>query len=164
MLTQVELKELLDYSPITGKFTWKISTGRVSKGMEAGRINPGNGYIDIGIKGRMHLAHRLAWLYITGDWPKACIDHVDSNRKNNAFSNLREATYTENNYNAVKREDNTSGVKGIYWHAKRKKWTARTMVNGKRHHIGYFDELIEATQAIQEFRAIQHGAFCNHGK
>lgn len=89
-LTQDELTQLLDYAPDSGLFRWKIDRGTVRKGDAAGTFYEGRG-IKIAINNYNYLGHRLAWLYVTGKWPKHGISHLDRDKKNNAFKNLKES-------------------------------------------------------------------------
>ena len=125
MITQKELKELLHYDPGTGVFVWKniITANQKKNGDVAGGYDD-KGYIKIRINYKHYLAHRLAWLYVYGEWPSKHLDHINRNPSDNRISNLREATHLENNKNASKRKDNTSGYKGVNWHARNKKWIA----------------------------------------
>ena len=95
-LTQAELKALLHYDPETGKFTWLEQRGRQKAGDEAGAYSEALGYLLIGINGTRHYAHRLAWLYMTGEWPENVIDHEDRNGANNRFANLKSVTQKRN--------------------------------------------------------------------
>lgn len=137
MLTQKELKELLHYDPDTGLLT------RIKQNSIAGGREP-NGYIRISVQGRRYLAHRLAWLYMTGEWPKEFIDHDDRIRDNNKWDNLFEATNQENQRNQSLRRDNTSGVTGVVFHKDRGKWSARIRITGKYLTLGYFIDKFEA--------------------
>lgn len=100
-LTADEVRGLLDYDPETGLFRWrKPGKGRISCHRRfTGYVNK-KGYVIIGIKYRPYLAHRLAWLWMTGDWPRGQLDHKDRNRSNNKWHNLREATSSEQNLNS----------------------------------------------------------------
>jgi hypothetical protein len=123
-LTVERLKELLHYDPETGVFTRKLLRGAKRAGAIAGSAN-WKGYICIHINGRNYRAHRLAWLYVTGNWPYAQIDHVDRDKANNKFANLREATNKQNHENLDRRrKDNTSGHRGVYWYKPYRRWMA----------------------------------------
>lgn len=98
MLTQEELKRMLHYESETGIFTWKINKrGPVKRGDVAGKTN-GRGYRVIKIDGAYYYAHRLAWFYITGNWPKET-DHINRVKTDNRMVNLREVTHSLNNRN-----------------------------------------------------------------
>lgn len=155
MITQQELKELLHYNPDTGIFTRKKSNNK------SGTLTY-SGYIRILIKNKPYYAHRLAWLYIYGYFPKM-IDHIDNDRANNSLHNLREVTDTENSCNLRIRKDNKSGIKGVSWFKRDKNWRARIQLNKKNIHLGYFDDINDAKNAIIEARIKIHGEFANHG-
>jgi hypothetical protein len=146
-LTFERLRELLNYDPATGEFTWKVAIGKkVRAGNVAGNINH-KGYRIIVIEGRPHRAHRLAWLWMNGVWPKKNVDHINRVRDDNRITNLREATDSENQHNRLKQRDNTSGHKGVSWHARDKRWLARIGVSGKVVRLGRFQSVEEAAAA-----------------
>jgi hypothetical protein len=159
-LTQEQLRDLLHYDPETGIFRRiKIVApqSRVCIGDVAG-CNDGHGYIRIkigGNAGRAYGAHRLAWLYMTGEWPKCEIDHIDLNPSNNRWSNLREANRSTNIANTRKRSDNRSGVKGVYWNEEGRKWRAEINAHKRRIFLGAFSSLDEA-KAAYEAAALEH--------
>ena len=143
MINQRELKELLHYSPETGYFTWILSIGKVKKGDIAGTLT-NDGYIMIGVNKGLYLAHRLACLYMTGVWPKEQMDHGDHIRSNNKWDNLTEATNSQNQRNAGKRKDNTSGITGVRWDKRFSKWRALIKTNGRTKNLGLFIDKFEA--------------------
>lgn len=124
MITQEQLKLILNYDPETGEFNWLVKPrNRASIGGVAGHLRK-NGYREISIKGKKYYAHRLAWLYMTGSWPKEHIDHINGNPSDNRFCNLREATRSQNMHNQGVCSNNTSGYKGVCWHKSNQKWEA----------------------------------------
>lgn len=128
MLTAKRAREVLDYDKISGFFTWKYPiNNRIKVGDIAGYVT--QGYWRISVDGTTYLGHRLAWLHVTGEWPKVHIDHDDTNRSNNAFKNLREATVSQNHFNIGLTASNTSGFKGVSWFKQRRKLRARITVN-----------------------------------
>ena len=141
-LTSDTLKQLLEYSPITGKFTWKVRRnghgGGVRPGDIAGKTNPVSGYIAIGVNGGLYLAHRLAFLYMTGEWPKKQVDHIDRDPANNAWRNLRPCTNKQNCENLSLRSDNKTGFAGVYWITRMQRWIAEVHHHGQRIHLGTF--------------------------
>ncbi len=149
MLTAVHLREILDYDPKTGIFKWKQSGPGKRPDRIAGTLES-KGYIRIMIDGKLYRAHRLAWLYMTGEWPKEEIDHVHGNRADNRWSELREATPSFNRQNQREtRSDNHSGFLGVRCMkglVRSKPWQAQIMVEGKNKHLGYYSTPEEANE------------------
>ena len=143
-MNQSELKELLHYDPDTGVFIWLINHDRWL-GKVAGCAD--NRYRRIKIKGKKYRAHRVAWLYITGEWPKDQIDHINGNGHDNRFVNLREATYRENTRNKAIFRSNTSGHHGVERSANGQKWRASISFDGRRRHLGLFSDKNDAIKA-----------------
>ena len=158
------LHKLLEYNPDTGVFTWMVERGgRTARvGSPAGSTDK-RGYKSIRINRRIYYAHRLAWLYVTGENPSLQIDHINGNRSNNRMSNLREATSAENNYNVSIPERNTSGIKGVSWDKKSQKWRAQISVEGSHLYLGLFRSIEDAAEVVREARCRLHGEFANHG-
>lgn len=133
MVTQRRLREIFTYEPATGAFRWRINRPpRGFAGQIAGNDN-GRGYIKISIGGKRYYAHRMAFLYMTGSVP-AEIDHINENKSDNRWVNLREATRSQNNANV-------SGRKGI--RSRHGRWYARF----GHKHLGTFATKAEALQA-----------------
>lgn len=161
-LTQERLKELLHYNPDTGLFTWLISTSnRVKAGTIAG-CQHGNGYTKISVDGSRYFTHRLAWFYMTGEFPIQ-VDHEDGVRNNNRIKNLRAATNAINSKNHRTGVNNTSGVMGVSWCKRKSKWTVRIQANGKYLNIGYFPNIEDAI-AARKTAEIEYGYHENHGR
>jgi hypothetical protein len=126
-LTAEYVRSILRYEPSTGKFYWRHrdSLTKSLNARDAGRkagYPTGKNKWGIQIDGRPYLAHRIAWLYMTGQWPTNILDHKDQNGKNNRWNNLREADHTQNSRNRKRDVRNKSGRKGVYWHKQHKKW------------------------------------------
>jgi hypothetical protein len=154
MITQERLKKLFHYDPSTGFFTRLISMGTASKGSISNRRDR-YGYISIQIDYKDYLAHRLAFLYMTGKFPEIDIDHKDSIKHHNWWDNLREATESQNQQNLKKaRVDNKStGLLGSSFY--KGKYVSKIMLNGKSKHLGYFNTAIEAHERyVEEKRKI----------
>jgi len=159
MLTVERLRELLKYDPETGIFTRKVANSRrVKVGDEAGTLST-SGYVQIRIGYQRYSAHRLAWFYMTGDWPDQNIDHINCIRDDNRFANLREATFAENSGNASKRSDNSSGFKGVFFNKRTGAWMAAIQVRGKKQHLGYFGSAASAHAAYCVAAVRAHGVF-----
>lgn len=144
------LKELFEYNSETGLFIRKISCGRQKAGVIAGTLMKDKKYVAIAIDGELYYAHRLAWLYMTGEWPKDLIDHIDIDGKNNKWVNLRETTNAQNLRNRKANKNNTTGVKGI--HKNKDGYMVRIC-------IGTYKTLEEATQIYNKAIAFYHGEF-----
>lgn len=160
-ITQEELKAVIHYDELTGLFTWiNPSIYKPSLvGKVAGHVDF-YGYVVISVNRKIYKAHRLAWLYMTGNFPKNLIDHVNGIKSDNKWVNLREATYSDNRQNIRKpKTGNTSGYLGVYWHTRDKKWRACIKVDGKNKYIGNYDDPKIAHEAYLEHKRKSH-EFC----
>ena len=154
-----QLRELLSYDPETGIFHWAKKNGKIYRyGKIAGTKNS-QGYCQIMIDLIIYRAHRIAWAYVTGEWPQHEIDHINGDRLDNRFVNLRKATRWQNAVNQGQRKNNTSGYKGVTWHSQAKKWAARIMVNRKSIRLGLFDDPKEAYAAYCTAAIFYFGEF-----
>lgn len=151
-LTQELLREIVDYDSKTGIFRWKPRAGRSfgkAVGAKAGCLTK-KGYHHIMVCGERHFAHRLAWLYMTGEWPSFQIDHVDGDKQNNAWSNLRKASPSDNKANCPAYRTNPTGLKGAYWYPRLAKWVAKIRRDGHLYHLGYFETKEQAHDAYAQ--------------
>lgn len=159
IITQEELVSLFNYDPLTGVFVRKVKVCNKSKlGEVAGTINA-CGYLAISIYKKIYLAHRLAWLYMTGEFPKEQIDHINMNRQDNRWCNLRIANKSENMSNRSKQVNNTSGYKGVYLRKDTNKYVARINVNGLCKILGNYKSAEMAYQAYIKAAKKYHGEF-----
>lgn len=151
-----QLRSIYHYDMQTGHFTWRVAgSGRVV-GKRAGSVGSA-GYRHMKAFGRQVLAHRLAWLYVTGKWPRDMVDHINGNRDDNRFANLRECDKTQNHGNAV-RKPNSLGYQGVA--RKGRRFVARIHYRGHSRILGNFDSAEDAHEAyVQEHRRL-HGEFC----
>lgn len=148
MITQKELKELLDYDPNTGVFTWKETrSGGCIKGKTAGSLKKDTGYIVIRINRREYQAHRLAYLFTKGYFPEYQVDHRDGIRSNNKWENLRHVTRVCNLQNTKVYSSNKSGFPGVCWNKACNKWKAYIMINQRSINLGHYDDVLEAALA-----------------
>jgi hypothetical protein len=159
-LTQERLKELLSYDPGTGVFHW-IARNGAAAGSYTIRGNKKE-YLRISIDGKRYQAHRLAWLYAYGEWPKDQIDHINQNGIDNSIANLREVTSKENYKNRPIPKDNKSGHIGIYWHSSMEKWAANIGINGDQISLGFFKSKVDAI-IVRKMAEYEHGFHENHG-
>lgn len=145
------LREVLDYDPVSGQFRWKVQLSpRGSSGSLAGSQRP-SGYIQISVDGEQHYAHRLAWMYVTGSFPKEHVDHVDGKRSNNAFKNLRECNRRENGQNR-----SSASVKGCTWDKQKGKFRAQIGVDGKIVNLGLHSTMEDAQSAYASAKRELH--------
>jgi len=159
MLTAERLRALVEYCPQTGDFRWKVYRAPNAKaGDVAGVIAP-DGYIQIYIDNRPYKAHRLAWLWMKGEWPSLTIDHRDTVRANNKWENLREASQAQNSANCGKRSINTSGYKGVCFDRSKRKWMAQIQIAGRCKHLGYHATPKDAHDAYATAANALHGEF-----
>lgn len=157
-LSAALVRELFDYDQATGVLKWRISTGqRAQAGDIAGTVD-GNGYLAVGLFAKRYLAHRLAWVYVHGEWPNI-IDHRNGEKQDNRIDNLRDVSHLENNQNQRRAQrKNKSGYLGVSFHKNRGKWIAQIAKNGKSAYIGCYDTPEEAHVAyVEEKRKIHAG-------
>lgn len=160
-LTQGELKKILHYNADTGVFTWVDRASGEKTMRQVGCLNPA-GYKLIGVNGRRYMAHRLAFLYMIGRFPLDQTDHINHDRSDNRWINLREASNLENGRNISMKKNNKSGITGVHWNKQANNWRARIMVNGKTINIGSFENKKDAAAA--RFAAErEYGFHENHG-
>lgn len=147
IITQSRLMSLCLYDPATGIFTWRIARPKCKPGAVVGVREP-RGYVVAKLDYRLYYLHRLAWLYMTGEWPVDDVDHIDRDKSNNRWGNLRAATAKQNAENSGLRKSNRSGVTGVSkWNGY---WVARIKSNYKSKTIGYFKDFDSAVKARKE--------------
>ena len=174
------LRRLLAYDPASGTLTWKARTPDLfSDGKQTAehRCNKWNsrfagkpalgaahnkGYRRGRIFGRAYKAHRVAFALHHGAWPADQIDHINGDRTDNRIANLRSVDNATNGRNAARPVTNTSGHVGVVWHKARGKWQARINADGKRKHLGYFDDF-DAACSARAAAEVKHGYHQNHG-
>lgn len=153
MLTFSRLINTLHYDPDLGKFR-RRDTGKITgTPMETE-------YEIISIDGRRYLAHRLAFFYVNGRWPKEEIDHINGIRGDNRIYNLREASRKENARNRKRRHDSACKYKGTCFNKKIRKYHASIMIGGKQRHLGVFVDEVDAAKAYDAAAKKAYGEFC----
>lgn len=156
-----ELDRLFSYDPETGALSWKVQINRAwhaRPGTAAGTTTM-RGYLQVGISGVYYLVHRIIWKMMTGEDPTDQIDHVDGDRKNNKWANLRAADASQNMSNRKVGRNNNSGIKGVCWDRYHKAWVAYIGIGGEQKRLGRFKSIEEAAAARQEASARSHGEF-----
>ena len=158
-----DVRNLLTYNRETGEFRWAAKPGRrIVLGSIAGCSKKG-GYRCIQVSGRLILAHRLAWVCVYGVWPLGMLDHINGDPSDNRIENLRVASCSQNQANSKRRADNTSGYKGVTWHAARNRWSARIKRSGSYVSLGYYDTAEAAHDAYVRGARAFFGEFANAG-
>lgn len=165
IFAQSVLKDWVTYNPLSGNFHWRVDK---TNGVKAGDIagsKTGRGYIEFRICGKQYKAHRLAVLYQTGTLlgPKDEVDHIDHNRANNAWGNLRVISKRSNGMNQRRKSNNTTGKTGVTFNKKKKVWVARVQFLGKAIFLGEYPTFSEAV-AVREQAEKDCGFHKNHGK
>ena len=145
-----DLKEILDYNSETGVFTWLKKVSKYSNikiGSVAGSSDV-HGYYRIMVNGKIYKAHRLAWLYVYGEWPKNYIDHINGNPSDNRIENLRDVTRRQNQQNQkIHRQGHLVGVSYSKPH---KKWKSQIAINGRRKFLGLFETKEQAHEVYMK--------------
>jgi hypothetical protein len=136
------------YDPETGVLTWKSAPPR---GREIGDrlrdCDNGNGYRYVKINSHPYAAHRVAWCVMTGQWPPGEVDHINCQKADNRWVNLRLATRSQNQQNMPVDRKNTSGFKGVGWHKCKQRWRAYIQVDGRQISLGYHPDAEAAHRA-----------------
>jgi hypothetical protein len=161
MITLDELRTFVRYDQDTGNFVWLVKrpgNNFSGVGKVAGRIS-NQGYVQVQINGRRYQGHRLAWLYVRGEWPSGEIDHINGCKADNRFVNLRSATRSQNQANNSVSLRNRSGRKGVGWNAKVGKWQVQIGVRGKIIYLGLFDDIDMASNVYAKAATSFFGEF-----
>jgi hypothetical protein len=137
-----QIAEFLAYDPDSGDLIWikqPARSGKSAPGKIAGKISI-DGYRVVGLFKDSFLAHRIAYLLMTGEWCRFDLDHQDADKLNNRWSNLRPATGSQNLANMANSTRNTSGAKGVH----KLKSTGKYQVRARGQFFGTYDTLEEA--------------------
>lgn len=152
------VRRMFKYDPETGVLTWAIRVSQaVSQGDTAGHLHA-SGYRRVGINRRPFLAHRIIWLWMTGHWPSMQIDHINGNKQDNRWSNLRDVPPSTNSQNLRRCNENnrSSRLLGTTFSKKERAWVAQISVHGKRLHLGKFKDPESAHAAYVEAKRRLH--------
>lgn len=181
MLNPSVIGDLLRYEPDTGFLFWlhrrvdHFAAGRhtarhscakwnaIYAGKKAFTCQMDNGYLQGRIFGGAFLAHRVIWALMTGAWPVEQVDHINGDRADNRWGNLREVSHAENGRNVKRPSDNSTGVMGVCLPKRTGTWVAYITAAGRRIHLGSFATLEEAA-AARRSAEIEHGFHPNHGR
>ena len=160
MQNDTELKELFDrmFTYKDGHIEWQHPVKAMKN--PAGRVNL-RGYRYVNVNYKSYLVHRVIFLMHHGYLPKY-VDHIDGNKTNNKIENLREATHSQNILNSKRSSRNKSGVKGVFWCDKRKRYLAKFEMNNKWYWAGSFKNIEDADLALRKLREKHQGEFARH--
>lgn len=158
-----DIRDLIDYNPETGVLTAKANFS----GRQAGSVigsQTWQGYYAFSLFGKKCFAHRLAWLLHYGEWPSQPIDHINGIKTDNSIRNLRLCSLSQNQFNKPTQKNNTTGVKGVYWNKRDKRYVASVQFNGKKYSAGHHKDIDSAKEAVMKLREKLAGEFTNHGE
>lgn len=159
MITQKQVRQSLTYNPDTGSIVWKerpvehfksVGAMRSMNSRYAGKpfgsvqTSRGKRYFSAMLFSKNVKVHRVIWLYMTGSWPVNQVDHINGDGTDNRWCNLREVDLSENGKNMRLREDNSTGLTGVYWCVTESMWRAQIQSKGKRITLGRFKDFFEA--------------------
>lgn len=175
LLSPDQLRQLLGYDADTGHLTWlprpaeTFSCERSAKiwhtrfvGKPAFTSLGRNGYRTGSCFGRTYNAHRVIWAIVTGEWPKGEVDHINHDRSDNRWANLRLVDRSQNRRNHSLSPRNTSGYNGVTWHKGARKWQAQLHIGARAIDLGRFNRLEDAV-AARKAADVEHGFHENHG-
>ena len=162
MITQEYLKKLFNYDDKTGLLTRSSRRCGVNINTPVGTIMKGHGYLRTRIDNKGYLVHRLIWLYVYGAFPYGQIDHINGIRLDNRISNLRDVSKKENLINKRIYSNSNTGITGVHWHKQHRKWAAVICKNGRRKHLGLFNNIEDAKKCRDEANK-KYGFHFNHG-
>lgn len=154
-ITQQDVRNTFSYDKRVGLLIRRFSAGRAPAG-KASTYKDRDGYLCVGFMGHVHRAHRLIWLYVTGEWPKGDIDHINRIKDDNRWKNLRDVTRAENKQNQLVLKRNKCGVKGVHWDKNTSKYAAGICHNGKTYYLGQFESIHDAADAYARKAAELH--------
>lgn len=158
-----DIRDLIDYNPENGVLTAKVNFS----GRQAGSVigsQTWQGYYAFSLFGKKCFAHRLAWLLHYGEWPSQPIDHINGIKTDNSIRNMRLCSLSQNQFNKPTQKNNTTGVKGVYWNKRDKRYVASVQFNGKKYSAGHHKDIDSAKEAVMKLREKLAGEFTNHGE
>jgi hypothetical protein len=153
-ITQARIQELLHYDPETGVFTRKKPGPGIAVGQVCGTVDQ-EGYVRARVDMKTYGVHRLAWLYVKGQFPAGEVDHINGNRRDNRIENLRDVSKASNLQNQKRAQAGSrSGLLGAYYN--QGKWRAAIQTNGMNKNLGNFNTPEEAHQAYLAAKRVLH--------
>lgn len=156
-MTQNELKNIVHYNKETGKFTWLNCNRSTYNNTELKGSDDKDGYLTVKINQVRYRLHRLAWLYVYGEFPKHQLDHINHIKYDNRIDNLRNATNQQNQWHKPASKRNTTGAKGVI--KRGNSFTAQMTINGKKKYLGSYKTVDEAKNAYINMAKQLHGEY-----
>lgn len=154
-LTQEILHDLFRYNKQVGLLIRRYKRGKAEAGTSS-TAKDRDGYLVVGIKGKLYRAHRVIWFYVHGSWPKGDIDHINRVKDDNRIHNLRDVTRSQNKQNQGPSKNCKSGIKGVYWCNQSSKWRAGICHQGRQWVIGEYKTIEAAASAYATEAARVH--------
>lgn len=157
-LTAEELRQRLSYDPETGAFQWLLRNPkyRTQQAARVGRLTH-QGYLQIAVNRRAYMGHRLAWLHVTGHWPLGVIDHINGDKADNRFVNLRDVSISLNTQNQRRPHSrSTTGYLGVCFNKQSNKFQASIYFDKKLRHLGLFETAEQASAAYLVAKRTHH--------
>lgn len=149
-------RELLNYDPDTGRFTWRVNRGRLAAGAPAGSTRK-DGYVVLVVDRVKLLAHRVAWLMSHGVMPEGDVDHINGQPGDNRLDNLRDVSRRDNLQNRrTPQSSSKTGRLGVTWDKRTGRWKSAIRVDGRCKHLGRFDDIEVAAAAYLAAKRIHH--------
>lgn len=156
MITQERLMELFTYCKDSGHLY--VAKNRKGSSKKIGDITGSktkNGYIEVDIDSKRYTIHRLAFLYVNGKFPDSVVDHINGDKSDNSWNNLRECSQGDNLQNIHKvKSTNTTGYTGVYVY--KDKFRAKINIEGKQIHLGEFVQVEDAYAAYCAAKNVHH--------
>lgn len=157
-----ELKKIMTCYPDKGYCVWKERAGNYFSNKKVGWVGD-RGYIRCEFLGVGYSMHRIIWLYVYGKWPSGEIDHINHIRNDNRIENLRVVSNKDNLKNKSLPKSNKSGIMGVHWLRRDKRWKVAIKIDGKTKYLGLYQKKEDAAKARKETE-IKYGFHKNHGK
>ena len=152
------LNEYFSYNPESGCISWIKARSQSKIGSIAGSIN-NRGYLRIQFFGVSYLAHRIAWKMYYGVDPNDIVDHKNGEKADNRISNLRDCNKSQNGANRSKASKSNTGIRGVSWCKRRRKYCSYISKDGKNRYLGSFEHIDDAVEAYNNNAKILFGNF-----
>lgn len=155
-----ELRRAFNYNPDTGSLAYRVDAGRWGRfkaGTEVGHIKKADGYLSVNFNRQTCVGHRLIWALMTGAWPRHMIDHINGDRADNRWCNLRPSDPFHNRQNQRKPSRNSLiGVLGVSHGSAVGSYRASITANGVKMKLGTFYSIEDAHQAYLDAKRRLH--------